>query len=177
MLLRKNILGLLSFLVVVALLLLYILDRNGIKRIAYVDNVKLFNEFALKKELESELKKKESAWKATLDSVRVQLDMLSLQYGKQVLKNPSTEEQMIYWKQYYMKLEEDFSKESETLSAGYDAQIWNQLNSYVKEFAEAEGIELLIGTSGDGTLMYGKENMDITGNVLAFVNTRYSGMK
>ena len=54
-------------------------------------------------------------------------------------------------------------------------QVWVRLNSYVKEYGERQNLKIIIGTSGNGNIMYAEENLNITNQFLAYINARYEG--
>lgn len=144
------------------------------KQIAYVDNMRLFNEFLLKKELENELSKKEVVWKSRLDSMRIQLNMLSAKAEKGKV-DPRLAEEFEFTRQQYLMKEEQFKLDNGNTADRFNDQIWKQLNNYVKEFAQSNNYDMVLGTSGEGNLMYASEQYDITEAAIAFVNQKYKG--
>ncbi len=42
------------------------------------------------------------------------------------------------------------------------------------DYAKAKGYQLIIGTSGKGTVMYGDEKMNVTTDILELLNKDYS---
>lgn len=142
--------------------------------IAYVDNMKLFNEFVLKKELENDLKKKEIVWKAQLDSMRIQINLLGKRIEAEKLSKEAIE-QFEFTRQQYLAKEQQFTEDNEKTAKQFNEQIWKQLNNYVKVFAKENEYDLVLGTSGEGNLMYAHEQLDVTDAAIAFVNQKYKG--
>jgi outer membrane protein len=52
-------------------------------------------------------------------------------------------------------------------------KVLNQINSFVKVYAQKNGYKLIIGTTEDGNLMYADETLDITDDVLSELNIKY----
>ena len=53
--------------------------------------------------------------------------------------------------------------------------VLNQINSFVDEYGEINGYDVIMGTNSDGNLLYGNKTLDVTEEVLNGVNARYSG--
>lgn len=145
------------------------------EKLCYVNNEQLFNEFGMKLELEGQLRKAELSGKARLDSLKMDLDRLDR--GLRSMTKPTKEmavhyEQLVGEIQY---LESDLLHQNEELAAKMNTQIWNQLNQYIKEFAEEHQIDILFGTTAQGNLMFAASGYDVTLEAVRFVNERYKG--
>ena len=77
----------------------------------------------------------------------------------------------------FIMRKQKFEQDQEQLTADYNNQIVSQINQYVKEFGKENAYDVIIGSNGDGTVMYGKEEMDITDEVLNFINQKYNPSK
>ncbi len=140
------------------------------EKIAYIENGRLFSEFKMKIEMENELKKTELKRKVSLDSAKVILQ----NYGMQISanKNPGLEELKRYdqMRKHYENMEEVFYNQNEETATEYNNQIWTQLNQLIKEFAIENGIDILLGTTGQGSLMYAEKKFDATDAAILIVN-------
>jgi outer membrane protein len=145
-------------------------------RTAYVDLGKIYNEFTLKKELETKLQQVQLSRQSQLDSMKLDLNVLAknIQSGKAENQKAIEQEFQSKRQQYALK-NQAFSEENDRVSQAYDDQIWKQLNQYVKEFGKEKEYKLIFGAEGSGTLMYADAGDDITDQVLAYVNDRYKG--
>lgn len=147
------------------------------EKTGYIDASKVFAEFPMKKELEKELKSVEKSRTHILDSLKLNL---KLQYDAlQGDKNPSKDAVSRYREteqQYYLK-ERQFREENENMSEQYTAQVWQQLNQYIKEYGDQNGYDYIYGATGDGNLMYARKGNEVTDKVSEFVNSRYNGKK
>ena len=54
--------------------------------------------------------------------------------------------------------------------------VWKKLNAELKSYSEKQGYNLVMGANGNGSIMYGKEELlDVTEEFLAHANTTYEG--
>jgi len=53
--------------------------------------------------------------------------------------------------------------------------VLNQVNAFSKEFAQAQGLDLIITTASAGNILFGEEDMDYTEELLGFINDKYNG--
>ena len=61
------------------------------------------------------------------------------------------------------------STHDQELTAG----VLNQVNSFVSTYGAANGYQVILGTTGEGNLMYAPEAIDITDALLASMNEHY----
>lgn len=134
-------------------------------RMGWVNITQLYNDFGLKKDLEKKLEQDKTAFQHKLDSMR-QLAGTLLDNTKELNRVSET----------YQNLKQYYDKDISNRKNEYQAQIFNQLNQYVKDFAQANHYQIVLGANGEGSLMYADEQMDITEKVKAYANERYSGM-
>lgn len=147
----------------------------AIPKTAYINTEEVYNDFKLKKELEQKLKKTESTKAKVLDSLRMELQLLSEDIqGNKVTQGEKINKFNIL-KRNYLGQEEAFAKQQEELTAQYSSQIWKQLNQFVKEFGENNHYDYIYGVHGQGNLMYASEQENITSEVKEFVNDKYEG--
>jgi outer membrane protein len=174
---KKNIIGISTLVVAVAALVMSIVNYSAHPKSAYVDLGKVYNEFALKQNLEAQLTDVTTLRQAQLDSLKLELTMLGRNYQNETddnLKKTLETEYMAKRQEYVMK-ESSFAEETERLTSEYDEQIWKQINQYVRDYGSKHGYNYIYGAEGSGSLMYGSESEDITEEVVAYVNTSFKG--
>lgn len=135
-------------------------------RVAYVSLTMVFDAFDLKKELSAKLNEVTIARQADLDSLRVRI---------QFQKKSDKEATSALIKEYRER-EQRYAELNERTTADYDKQILTQLNTYMKEFSEKGGYSLMLGANGNGTLIHADPEMDVTTEMIDFVNQRYKGL-
>ncbi len=128
--------------------------------VSYVDIGKLVDNYKFKKELEEASGKNLYKIKGAVDS----LAMLKKAMGNGT--PPSLDSQLNYaqyaFNQYYQLSNQDVSK-----------KIWDRLNPLMQEFGENKGLQIMIGATGSGTVLYGSKKNDVTDELIQFINTKY----
>lgn len=141
---------------------LYTSSRN----IAFVDTSYLFNNFKMKEEMEEKFNSYKQLRQQQLDSL----------YDKAArLRELGRPEPAAAAEKAYLDQRQLFAEGLDRLKGNYDEQIWNRLNTYVKEYGDKNGLDLILGANGSGSLMHGKENMNISKQVVDYVNAHYDG--
>lgn len=82
-----------------------------------------------------------------------------------------------------VKKRNDLMKHSQTVeqrSAEEEQKILggvlSQVNAFVEEYAKSKGYDIILGTTANGSLLYGKNAMDITDDVLVALNHHHEGL-
>lgn len=147
---------------------LVLLKKNANTEIKYIDLERVYNEFVLKKELESRLFNLTTKQEEFIDSLKI------------VFNNSEESSITIRTDKGYQNvdielLENIFENERIEIAVDYDAKVWTQLNQYIRDFGESRAISFILGASGDGSLMYGNMELDITSEMIKYVNNRFKG--
>lgn len=77
--------------------------------------------------------------------------------------------QMRNYQDYQQRMTESSAAEEQEMLEG----VLNQINSFAEQYAKAEGIDLIYGTTTDGSLLYGDPALDITDVLLDALNKKY----
>ncbi|AXT53936.1 OmpH family outer membrane protein [Aquimarina sp. BL5] len=134
--------------------------------IVYVDNVTLFNGFNMSKDLGKINNEKITKQKKKLDSLYTIYSIFKEQ--KNTEKATSLEIQLRSEDQELRKINEYFSND-------VSQQVWNRLNQYIKEYGEANEYKIILGTQGNGNIMFAEDGIDITEKILEYANNKYEG--
>lgn len=147
-----------------------------IPKTAFVDVNRLYEEFDLKKELETNLLQVESERKKILDSLESNLNFL-VEKIKEDEKNSEKKKAFFNLKRNeYLETAKQFEEDDNALAQKYREQILTQLNQYVQDYGRQENYDFLFGNSGDGSVMYAQEVNDKTEDVLIYINNKYKGI-
>lgn len=138
---------------------------------AFVDNQRLFDAFDGKKELEARLEQGTQGQQAVLDSLQLQL----MQLERRAQTEPTARQQFVRLHNQYQQQQRQLDDNYQQQSREYTAAIWKQISRYTLEYGEANGYDYILGTAGQGSLMYGAAQHDITEEVLAYINQQYAG--
>lgn len=146
-----------------AVAVFYFKDQN--KTMVYIDNIQLFNEFNMTKEIKGIEEKKINERSKQLDSV-----YKILQEEKD--QNSNRAKQLV-------REVKDRSVELQEIKSNYQnnmsQNVWNRLNAYITEYSEEHQLSIVFGTNGNGNVMYAEEDVNITDEVLEFSNSKYEG--
>jgi outer membrane protein len=149
---------------------------NTQPKTAYINTETVYNNFELKKKLEAQLKETQTVRQVLLDSLRFQIEVLSLELEREDRKNdPALMSQFNSMRESYYARQQEFDESNTLLAEKYTGEVWSQLNTYIAEYGAEEEFEYIFGASGDGSLMYADDAVNITDEVNEFVNERYLG--
>lgn len=140
-----------------------------IPKTAFIDNEELFAQFKGKQELESRLKNKELTDKVILDSITLHIQHL------QGLKQAIFVDSLLRQQQVFLRLQEQFLEEEQTLAQEYTNKAWLQLQQYVVDYGKTNGYDYIFTKGYQQGVIYGKEEKDITKEVIIYANQRYFG--
>jgi outer membrane protein len=129
-------------------------------------------------EAEALLKEKENGYLSQLDTLRVlyNKEVESLNISKKKL-NPKqvrgAEERIELRKQDYLRYQDvvdnRFKEDQEKITEG----VLNQVNEYIKKYAEEHHLKIVIGSNITGNVLYGQPDIDITEDIINGLNEAY----
>ncbi len=172
---KFNIIVLASVLIISISACLYFILNSKVPKLAYVELETMYNAFPMKKELEAKLTNVKQARKNILDSLKIQLNALSLSVKSE--KDAEGIRNFQIKKQEFLTKQQNFEQDNQQASQSYSSQIWKQINQYVKDYGKQNGYTLIAGADGSGNLLYADETKNITLEVSKYINERYSGEK
>jgi outer membrane protein len=155
------------YVLVLALLSLAAYNHFRAPKLAYVDNAQLFAGFKMKAELERKYQDVEKQKQNILDSL--------LAHIRADERDGLPAEKLDLLKQEFMYRKQSYEKENSALMGQLNAEIWNRLNGYVREFGRQKRFKIILGTSGQGTLMFAQDDLNITDELLQYANEKYNG--
>lgn len=143
---------------------------------AYINTEAVYNSFEMKNQLEKELKKTSGIRQHILDSMRLQLDMISMRLqDRPAGKDSALSKTFRAMRENYFQRQEEYRQADEAQAKEYTDQVWTQLNAYIKEYGTNHGYQYIFGANGDGALMFADDAVNITDDLQAFVNQRFKG--
>ena len=138
------------------------------QNIVYIDLPKVFENFQMKKDLESQLQ-------SELKRKTQVLDSLKLVIGSMPLETEYDKKQVAYTRNDLMNTASSFDMEHQDHIKDYDNQVFNRLNQYLKDFAKEKGYDFILGAEGSGVIMAADDGRDVTEDVITYINLKYSG--
>lgn len=143
------------------------------KDIVYVDTNLLYEKFEGKIELEKEFSLYVNKQTTILDSLELNIKGLYDEY--QIKPSKELEKSIILKEKNYDRLHQEFSKVSQEQREKYMKELWTQINQYVKEYGDKNKYTVILGANGTGSLMYSKKEIDITEELIEYINIKYAG--
>ena len=147
-------------------------------RIAYVRSQDLVYKYLGMKEAQSIFVNKKQIWKGNIDTLNFNYQK-SLGEFNVLISKLSKEERSIsqekLWRQknellrYSEATEQKAKLEDEKMTQG----VLNQINGFIEEYGKENGYDIILGTTLSGSLLYSKQEMDITEQVLNRLNQSY----
>lgn len=54
-------------------------------------------------------------------------------------------------------------------------QVWNRINDYMQLYGKQNNFAIVLGTQGNGNIMYGNKEYNITDAFIEYANKKYEG--
>jgi outer membrane protein len=151
-------------------------QNQSTPKTGYIIIQDVYNGFEMKKEIEKKFLQTKNMRDKILDSLTFELKMLAQKINGEQEKNKSTVEQFNIKREEYLQRKKTFEEDNTALTKEYDQQILTQLNQYMKDYGESNHFAYVFGNDGNGALIYGKESLNITKEMIVYVNRRYKGL-
>lgn len=131
----------------------------------YIDNIKLFDGFKMTQEMKLAGEKEFNQRKHTLDSLylEVQREDISEQHKESLMQS-------------FISKREEFDQFNKAFAQEESSKIWLRINNYTKEFSKENNYKLIIGSSNQGNVLFADESIDITTELLYYINKKYDGL-
>ena len=135
------------------------------KKVAVVDLQEMYASFDLTKQIDRKYQAISKERDIEIDSLTAILQQIEKEeYEDQVLiKN-------IYQKIQFAQLQKEDTK------VELEQQIWTQLNQYLNDFGEQTDFALIHGSMNRGDIIYAEDPIDITEEVINYINLKYQGI-
>lgn len=148
-------------------------------KIAYINVEDLMKDYEATKALEEQLKARQAEMTKELDSIGAPFQLKVQEYyqnaNKMSAQKRAETEQALQQEQQILQARQQeagqtLQMENQTLSEA----LTKKIDSFVANYAQEHGIQMVIGTSGNGTVMYGTDALNITGDIVEILNLNYS---
>lgn len=145
---------------------------------AYIDTAKLMTESTEAKDIEAKYKEKSKVMGSQLEVEAANLDAEKKSFQANAQKNGQAwaqqkygeiqqrAQQLSYAEQGMMQqLQQESGKELDSLIVGY--------KKVIKDFGKEKGYDYIYGTGEPASILYAKDNYDITKEIIKIVNDKY----
>ncbi len=146
-------------------------------RMAYVRSAVLIEKFKGMQDAQALYQKKLSGLQSDMDLRKAGIEQ-DIQQFEQEARSLSAQEREIRAASIrnqqttlvsYEEQATEKAKEGEKIIRG----AFNQINSLVEQYAKEKGYDLILGTTQDGSVLYGNQAIDITDEVVIYLNQVY----
>lgn len=141
-------------------------NDNNKSSTVFMENVKVFENFEMKKDYDKMIENEMTPQQKALDSLGLVLESYS--------KSGSRDSMSIFKvrKEYYVS-QKLFEKKFNELSQKYTNEVYTRLNEYIKAYGKEKKYDLILGSTGQGNVMFVSEAHDITEDLIKYINQKY----
>lgn len=132
--------------------------------IVYVDNIKLFDGFNMTKEMKKIGETQFNSQKAQIDSLYIKIQ-----------KSAPAEQQTLM--KEYITRKESLTQFNQEFAFEESRKIWKRLEGYIGEFSKEKNYSLIVGSEKKQDVLYASDEVDITNELINYVNSKYEGAK
>lgn len=164
-------------------LLLVVLMAAGLtscneQKTAYVDTTRLIQEYSEMQEIEAEFTTKSDRVKSELDSVARGFQMEVQEYQTNMnsmttAQRQETEERLMRKQQTIQQQQQQMGNQLRQESDEVIDSIVEKVKEYVREYGKDNGYTYIFGSNESANIMYAKDGLDITEEVLEKLNASY----
>jgi outer membrane protein len=133
-------------------------------KIGYMNTSEVFHRFDMKKDLENRLEEDIAELTQLLDSL-----------SKQIQEAMESDNSALAYqlKSKYSAVQKGHEQQLKEGSALHALAVKQKINEYVGQFAEENGYDVILGATDDGNVMYARKEMDITDDLIKFINAEF----
>lgn len=171
---KLNVVNTLLLVGILAWLVIDRLNGNDVEKQAYVVTGELFAEFDYQKELDAEFRSIKETKENELSLIKNTL----IDLENKIRTGAASEDEMAQYQNGYrqfQQMEYTVTEELARINSEYSLKIWDKLNSFISTYGNENGYDVIFGASGEGNIMYATDNLNITDEVIAYCNLKYSG--
>ena len=163
----------------IAIAVLTLTSCQPSEKIGFVDNSKLINDYQEKKDVEEKMKGKIEAFQKRTDSLRqsfqLEINEAELKARGMSQENLQKLSQELQQKEQILSQRVQFEQQqiAQESQAQNDSLI-KKVKGFVKDYGKANGYSYILGSNEAGSVMFGKEDSDLTQTILEALNKAYS---
>ncbi|KAA9324907.1 OmpH family outer membrane protein [Adhaeribacter soli] len=113
---------------------------------------------------------------ANIDTLRTRFEKIK---AVQDNSNPALKSDLTYRasvaEREYRSYSDAATKQIQQRQNQLSAEVLGKINSYIQEYGKKNNYKMILGTTNDGSILYGLDQDDLTEKVLADLNASYSG--
>ncbi|WP_299121262.1 OmpH family outer membrane protein [uncultured Winogradskyella sp.] len=150
------------------------------QKIAFIDNGQVIKDYQMKIDMEAKYKKKDEAYKRRTDSIgqAYQLDAQQTQLKLSSLSQKKQQEGSQQFSQKWQLIQQQLQYEQQQMEQAFSKEmdsVIKSVNEFVEGYGQKNGYTFILGKNGAGSVMFGKEEKDISEAVTKAINDDYNG--
>ena len=150
------------------------------QKIVFVDNGKVINDYQMKIDVEEKFKLKDDSFKKRMDSIgkAFQIEAQAFQLTAQKLSKAKQQEQYQVLGQKQQQLQQQFQYEQQQIQQLFNQEMDSvivKVKEFVGDYGKSNGYTYILGKNEAGSVMFGKEENDISETVTTALNDAYKG--
>jgi len=164
--------------ILVALAIVTLVSCDSSLKTGFVDNGELINKYQEKIDIEAKFKTKVETFQKRTDSTgrAFQMEAQAFQEKAQKMTDAQAQQEYQVLSQKQQMLQQRIQVEEQEIQQQSQVQIdplISKVKKYVKEYGEKNGYTYIFGSNDAGSVMYGKEENDLTETILEALNNDY----
>ncbi|NQY06526.1 MAG: OmpH family outer membrane protein [Flavobacteriaceae bacterium] len=152
------------------------------KKIGFVDNVKLVNDYQEKKDVEADYTVQMESFRKRADSAsqafQLEIQQYQVEFANMAAAKRQEAEQLLGKKQQF--LQQQFQGEEQEIARAGQVKndtIISKIKRFVKQYGKDNGYTYILGANNVGSVMYGSDENDLTQTILEALNKEYEAEK
>ncbi|MBI9069796.1 MAG: OmpH family outer membrane protein [Salinivirgaceae bacterium] len=154
--------------------------QTGDLKIAYVNIDSVLFQYNLSVDMNDAITKRGTNMKAKLEKEATAFEKDAQVFQDKVQRGifltqqraEEAQQQLVMRQQELQKLEYDYTNQLSVEQQRMNAQLFDSVSNFIKEFNTPEQFQIILGHSVGGNMFYGSEKLDITRNVIDGLNGR-----
>ncbi|ASV30227.1 OmpH family outer membrane protein [Maribacter cobaltidurans] len=148
------------------------------EKIAFVDNVKLMNEYQEKIDIETKFKEKAEVLAKKRDSISqaFQAEASEFQSRAQSMSQTKAQQEYAQFQQRGQQMGQQLQMEDQQLQLSGQTEMDSVVAKVKKEiesYGKNNGYSYILGGGDGGSVLYGKDTYDITNEIIELLNSKY----
>lgn len=173
-----KIIGFTLFVIIVFLFAMFVYIYKTRPKLAYVRSLELVYQYNGMKEAHESFMMKTKLWQMNIDTLqrRYENQQVKLKKIKKTGNAKLIQEMELLvtrmehdLKKYTLAIQDQIKDEEQQLTQA----VLNQVNSSIEQYGKEHGYDMILGSEGTGTILYGSHAYDITEDILAILNKAY----
>ena len=147
-------------------------------KIAFVDSVKIMDEYQEKIDVDARFKTKAEAMNKKRDSISqaFQMELQQFQTKAQSMSQQKAQEEYSLLQQRGQRVGQQLQQEEQQLQQISQAEmdtLVKKVKKEIREYGKANGYTYILGGGESGSVIYGDEAKDVTDAILTILNDKY----